>query len=341
MSLGKRLGVYAGVLAVILLIAAVGFYVLVDRAMVNLMASSPAPAGWQDSLRVRGHIPDLAGLVLERTVDGDGSVLFYDSTARWQAPAHVAILFDKAVRDSGLTPADSALWRAVAADTALDRIAGLARLRRWAAMSRALPDDTLGIFAMVIPHTNLVRTPMHGLGLRALWRATHRDPPGARTDLAAVMSIGEQMFRRDAPIGNMIGVQVIRDAVRCATRLAALTKDSGLTRRIEPVAAWLRHKPSSGFAIRSVPADADSRVALAADTSLPLAYRALALETMAGPYLRARAVVFGMPSAFFARLDPFVTGADPDLARYAAALKRQWESFGALSVKRRYRMFTI
>jgi hypothetical protein len=341
MSLGKRLGIYAGVLVVILVVAAVGFYLLIDRAMVQAMASSPAPAGWQDSVRIRGHLPDLTGLVLERTVDGDGSALYYDSTTGWRAPAGVAALYDKVVTAGVLTPANLALWQAVATDTALDRIAGLARLRGWAAMSRALPNDTVGAFSIVIPNTNRVRTPMQGLGLRALWRATHRDLAGSRTDLAAVMGIGEQMFRRESPVGNMIGVQVIRDAIRGAVRIAAVTKDSGLARRIEPVSAWLRHKPSSGFAIRSVPADADSRAALAADTTLPLAYRALALETMAVPYLRARAVVFGMPSAFFARIEPFLKDADPDLARYAAAVKREWEAFGALSVRRRYRMFSL
>ena len=242
MSLGKGIGIAAGTLGVLLGTVALGSYVLVDRILVSAVARPPSPPGWLDSVRARGHLPDLTGLVIERTVDGDASVMAYDSTQWLQASPEVAGLFQRVVMNDSVAPTagDTALWRTVASDTALDRFVGLARMRGWAALSRALPGDSTGLFSIHFPRSRAV---VERLVLRALWRAAHRDVPGARTDLAAVMSIGERMFRREPVIGLRQGVRNLGYAVRAYTKLAAVTRDSVLTRRIQPVSEWLRLTP--------------------------------------------------------------------------------------------------
>jgi len=293
-------------------------------------------------VRARGHLPDLTGLVLERTVDGDASVLAYDSTQWLPASPGAAGLFRSVVMNDSVAPTagDTALWRTVASDTALDRFVGLARMRGWAAVSRAFPGDSTALFSIQLPRYRAVVPPMERLVLRALWRAAHRDVPGARTDVAAVMSIGERMFRREPPIGLMQGVRVLGYAVRAYTKLAAVTRDSVLTRRIQPVSEWLRLTPAR-FG-RLLPTDPDDCALVAADSSLPLGYRVLALEMMGlAGHMRARALVFGLPSSLLARLTPFLEDPDPDIAWYAAAVKRQWEVFNHMSIRGRLRSWAL
>lgn len=334
MSLGKRIGIVAGALGALLVVGAVGFYILLDRTMLRASTSTPSSPGWRDTLGAMGHLPDLTGLVLERMVDGDGSVMLYDSTRWLPASSDVGALLAKLIGpDSGaaLSSADTAQWREVASDTALDRFVGLARLRSWAAVSHALPDST-DIEMGRLPRYRAALVPMDRLILRALWRAAHRDVPGAKTDLAAVTSIGEQMFRREPfDLGLMQGVGILGRAFRAYDKMAALTRDSALAHRIQPLSAWLQLKP--GRVWQRIPSD--SCAAVVADASLPLGYRGLALEKMGGSIVRARWLVFGASNADLAIFAPFLQDRDPDIARYAAAVQRQFSRKG---IRARQRM---
>ena len=91
MSLGKRIGIIVGLLAVVLAVASTGLYWLADRVLAG-QQERDVRTGWLDSLRAEGRAPDLTGLALERTAEGDGSALAYDSAAFWRSERDVTPL---------------------------------------------------------------------------------------------------------------------------------------------------------------------------------------------------------------------------------------------------------
>ncbi|MGD0484722.1 MAG: hypothetical protein ABSB58_08735, partial [Gemmatimonadales bacterium] len=91
MSLGKRIGVVAALLAFVLIVASAGLYWLFDRVTSDAQERGVRP-GWLDSLRAAGRTPDLAGLALDRQGSGDGAALAYASAAVWHAAGDVTPL---------------------------------------------------------------------------------------------------------------------------------------------------------------------------------------------------------------------------------------------------------
>ena len=80
-----------------------------------------------DSVRSAGRLPDLGGLTLPRTDSGDGAWVVYD-TARAYHRDGLDHAYRALVGSETPNAADSALWRALEADTTLDAWAAAARI---------------------------------------------------------------------------------------------------------------------------------------------------------------------------------------------------------------------
>lgn len=335
MSLGKRIGIVVGLLAVVLAVASTGLYWLFDRVMAD-QQERDVRSGWVDIMRAEGRVPDLAGLALERTVEGDGSALAYDSAAFWRPERDVTPLFGGVTRHRPIAPRDSALWRRLASDTGLDRVVAAARMRTWNATVRAAPGDSTWVWGLRFPAFAAFRQAMQALIVRAYWRAVHRDDAGSRADLGAVLALGDQMARREptAP-GSQFGRSWIRDAARACAELADRTADSARARRCR---ALFAASARPAFFVGSLHARPDTAALVAADTTLPLSWRAEALQALALRSLaRMRGLVFGIPRADVARVEPFLHDPDPDVARIAALTQRTAERMRHLSIRDRLR----
>ena len=134
----RRIGVALGIVAVILAFAAGGLYWWADRALTagHRLALARAPAGLA---RLHAHHrPGARPRRLRAPAHGagDGSAAAYDSTLRWTPPPRFRDAYGMLTRDRPAGAADSALWRAVAADATLDRFVAAARQRGWDATSR-------------------------------------------------------------------------------------------------------------------------------------------------------------------------------------------------------------
>jgi hypothetical protein len=316
----RRAGIAFGIVVLILAFAAGGLYWWADRAMTagHRLALARAPRGWLDSIRATARVPDVSAFALARTEDGDGSAVAYDTTARWQAPPQFPAAFGTLTRDRPATAADSALWRTVAADTALDRFVAAARLRGWDATTRATRGpDTLNIFALQLPRLNGARLACQGLIMRARMRLGRRDAAGARTDLAAAVALGEQLARREPTLlGALTGKRILAEALRAYGVLAAATGDSALARAARPVEAWAGERRGTNLTL--LEAAPDSALVLAADTAIPLGWRSEALTaTLFSDLLRIRGLIFGVPASTIAALQPFARDRDADLAHLA------------------------
>lgn len=336
MSLGKRIGVVAALLVFVLLVASAGLYWLFDRVAADAQERG-VRTGWLDSLRASGRSNDLAGLAVPRSGSGDGAALAYDSAAFWR-PAHdVTLLYGALTRHRPMTAADSGLWRRVAADTGLDRAAAFARMPQWNATLHATAGDTAWVWGVRFPAFAPLRQALQALVVRAYWRAAHRDAAGARADVGAVLSLGDQMARREPTIpGTLFGRAWVRDGARACAEFAERDADSARAGRCRRLA------DASGrpfFAIfGALQARADTAALVAADTTLPLGWRAEALQAMAlHSLLRMRGLVFGPPRADIARLRPFLEDRDGDLARLAALTQRTAERMRHLSLRERLR----
>ena len=336
MALGKRIGVVAAIMAFVLLVASAGLYWLFDRVTSDAQERAVRP-GWLDSLHAAGRAPDLAGLALERQGSGDGAALAYDSGAAWRPERDVTPLYGALTRHRPMTAADSGLWKRVAADGGLDRIVAYARMPRWDAAPRAAAGDSTWVWGLRLPAFARLREAFEGLIVRAYWRSAHRDEAGARADVGAVLALGEQMARREPTMpGTFFGRSWIRDGARACAELAGRGADTARASRCTRLAA------ASGrpyFAIfGALQARADTAALVAADAALPLGLRAEALQALAlHSLLRMRGLIFGPPRADIARLQPFLTDRDADLARMAAVTQRTAERLRHMSIRNRLR----
>jgi hypothetical protein len=336
----RRFGIALGIVALILAFAAGGLYWWADRAMTagHRLALTRAPAGWLDSLRATARVPDLAAFALPRTVDGDGSAAAYDSALRWAPPPQFQAAYGTLTRNRPATAADSALWREVAADAALDRFVAAARLRGWEATARATGGvDSLSLFAVELPLSSGARPACQGLIVRARMRLARRDVAGARTDLAAAVAIGEQMARREPTLlGALTGKRILAEALRAYGVFAAATGDAALARAARTVEAWAGSRRGTNLTL--LEAAPDSALALAADTTVPLGWRGEALgATLFSDLFRIRGLIFGVPASTVAALRPFATDRDPDFARLARLALATADRINRAPVSRRWR----
>lgn len=335
LSLPQRLAAGCGcVVGLALTVGAVlylAFDVMSRRRLAEEMAG--APAGWADTLRSGGRLPDLAGLSLERDQPGDGSAVAHDTTLRWQQ-GNVEGPY-RAIVAAGGTRDDSAAWRGVAADTALDRFVAASRQREWHALDRVLAGaDTMvrrNILMLPAPRYAPLRNAVRGLVIRGLVRQQRGDVAGARRDLGAAMSLGEQLFRREpSAIGSFMGKSAIASAAHGWSRFGDVAHDTALAGRARTVLAWAAAAPSRMAQMLIVAPD--TGLVLARDTTLVLGVRAEALaNVMSAWLLRPRGFLFGPPRAHLRAMEELSHDRDPDFARLAAmtaATARRINVFG-------------
>ncbi len=279
-----------------------------------------SPAGWQDSIRYAGHLPDLTGLAAERSDSGDGAQLLWDSSLQWNPPQDFGLAFARLFSDSAATAADTALWAAVARDTALGRLARFALRREWRGLDRALaatPRDS-SLLALALPRIVPVLALERGVLLRGLWRLRQRDLAGARADFGAVTALGEHIVRSEPTLLAVFGGRrMIANGARGWERLAAATRDTALASRAAAARAWgLSRGGRYSLLLEHVPQEA---VHVARDTTLVLGVRADAMMWIGfGQYTRPTFMVRGMGQQRRAELLALAANPDPAIARLAA-----------------------
>jgi len=313
LTLPQRLAAGCGCVTILAALAAAGLYAWFEIHISNRMAQEAArvPAGWADSVRALGRSPDLSGLALVPADTGDGAAAAHDSAWAWERPG-----VDHAYRvlitpGTAATPEDTATWRSVAADTALDRFVAAARRHDWRATDRVLAGDTLAprnYMAIRVPDYRGIRTAGRGLVIRALMRLRGGDRDGARNDLGAVVGLGEQMFRHEPSLyGTLVGRSLIASGVHGWAHYAQAARDTALAARAAAVGAWASVRPPPiGEWLVGAP---DTALAIAADTSLALGMRGDAMADVLLAYLlRPRGFVFGVPGRYERALHSLAAG---------------------------------
>jgi len=336
LSLTQRLLAGAGCVVVLVLLAAAGALLYWERQAARSTARDlgTAPAGWTDSVRMAGRLPDLGEFVLPRTDSADGAWVVYD-TARAFRLGGIQHAYRAMVGSETPNEADSTLWRALAADTSLDDWAGAARARQWHATERLLatrpPDARPNVMLIPIPAYVPARDAARALVIRGLMRLARGDRIGARADLAAATGLGEQMVRREPTfIGMLIGRATIASGLTGWQRYGVVTRDTALTGRAARLHAWAVLRPAgyAGFLV----AAPDSAIAIARDASLVLGARTFALEQLLlGWFVRPRGLLFGPPSDVTRAIEALTTDPDPDMALMAgvaAATAHRLNLFG-------------
>jgi hypothetical protein len=338
LSLPQRLGAGLGCVVVLALLAAAALYtafsVIADRSEQTGLAR--APRHWADSLRALARPIALTDLTLARSDGDDGAVVVYDSTQAWHAGS-VEAAYKTLIAGAGATAGDSAVWRAVAADTALDRFVAAARKREWRALDHQLAhaDSVVlrNVMALPVPHYAVIRNAARGLVIRGLWRAAHGDLTGARTDLGAATGLGEQVFRREpSAVGSIMGRTVILSGAHGWERFGTMTGDTTLVARARAVQAWASSPigPASQLLILAP----DTALALARDTTLVLGIRAEGMtDAMTAWLLRPRGFLFGPPGRYRDAMRTLEGGSDHDVARLAAMTRRTAERMNVFGLK--------
>ena len=342
LSLPQRLAAGFGCVVVLASLVAGTLYLAFDIVSSRHIGDqlARAPRAWVDSLRLVARPMDLTGLILPRTDTGDGAAVVYDDALAWKS-GNVESAYKAIVRGLGATGADSAQWRAAAADTALDRFVTAARRLHWRALDRALAGaDTSvrdNILTLPSPHYAVIRNAVRGLVIRGLRRAERGDTAGARTDLQAATGLGDQVFRREpSAVGSVMGRSVVLSGAHGWERFGVLTHDTALAARARRVQAWAARPVGSASQLLILAPD--TCLALARDPTLVLGMRAEALiDGMMASFLRPRGFLFGPGSRYASAVSALAGGPDTDFALLATMTRntvRRLNTFGAKAVLR-------
>jgi len=337
MAMARRIGLTLSLLALLAVVAGGLGYRWSARKLGYLprqMLSQAGP-GWMDAFRRTYRVPPLQGLVLPRTSDGDGSAAFYEAASAWRPPRG----------PKGAQPAaDSAEWLRVAGDPKLDRVVAAAGLRGWDAAARALPHgDSTSFLSFRPPPFASMRVALQGLRVRADQRLAKHDLKGARTDLAALIGLGDQMLRHEITLtGLTAGSQAVRLALPGYLELARQSGDSAAVTQLNEVQAWAAYRPTLGTNPVLYLAVPDSAFAMATDSSLALGWRQFMLYAyVAGQLSSPRAVAFGVPQPALDRLAPLARDANPDVARLGSVARGTLERFNRDTMRQRWRFALI
>jgi len=333
MALARRIGLTLGCVALLVVAAGCLAYRWSARKLGYLprqMLSQAGP-GWMDAFRRTYRLPPLAGLALPRTTEGDGTAAFYAAALTWRpirAPK------------GPTTAADSGQWVKVAGDPKLDRVVAAAALRDWDAATQALPHgDSTSFLAFRAPPFASMRIALQGLRVRAEERLAKHDLKGARTDLEALMGLGDQMLRHEITLTGMIaGTQAVRLALPAYLDLARQSGDSAALTQLGAVQAWAAFRPTLGTNPVLYLAAPDSALAMAADSSLALGWRQFMLYAyVAGQLSSPRVVGFGVRPAALDRLTPLTSDPNRDVARLGRVARGTLERFNRDTMRQRWR----
>lgn len=324
-SKAKNLIVLAGVVLITLaLIGSIVMYWIVDIAMrrSSEIAARQAPAGWMDSIRMYAQVePEVLALALPRTEDGNPSLILLgaDTGDYWRAPEHLTEAFNALTTGRQPTTDEAAAWRAVLADTSLDRYVRAARQRRWASLEIAISrSDTAvahNVFQLWIPRFVSTKAVAYGLVIRSRMRLERGDRARALEDVRAAIGLGEHMARREPTlIGNLIGRVIVSYGANELAHYAEITRDTALARRAAVAKAWAKGRYGGVFRVLAV--SPDSALVIARDTALALGWRGEAMVSLI-TFRRARGLLFGVPGAVIERLESLGQDPDPEFARLA------------------------
>ena len=304
------------------------------------------PAGWVEIIGARARMPSaVAALALPRTDSGDGAGMT-DLTLKgiWQV-----MPLDSAyarARSGTTTARDTMIWNQLPGDSVLNLWVQAARRSRWDGLDRMLARSGAGassdLFLLRAADYGNVARAMETLALRGWARSDRGDLAGSRTDLRAVVGVGEQLLRHEPSLqGFLAGRAAVHAGAQGLRHLADRTRDTALARLADEAAQWSEPSTAQSYAI--LPAAPDSSLVFARDTSLALGWRVAALRaTIEGPLAMPFTRLFGLPERIPADLDR-LSSTDPGdlgrLARIAAATARaidhmapwsRWSRFAGL-----------
>lgn len=343
----KRL-VWIG-LSLVLLIVVVGLgavYVILTRAAddAHQAALRRAPAGWRDSVRYYGTVPpDAAALAIARTADLNGAELLWDTVPPLHASGAAGAAIERMARGLNVSAGDTALGRDAAADTALSRVATMARARRWESLTLSLARaDTAtahNILTLPLPHYSRVRDGARALLVRARLHLAAGRTAQARDDAATALSLGDWMARREPTIlGFIVGRVIIHRSAVVLQAAATAEGDTVQATRCARLAAWSERRDLRWFGLAT--AVPDSALALANDAALALGWRAEAMSAaVLGSLARPAGVLFGPPRRLRAAVAALEGRGDADFARLIRinAATAQW--LDDLGPRERLRLF--
>jgi hypothetical protein len=301
------------------------------------LAVAGTPPGWMDSIRAVRALPaEVERLALPLTEDGDATPLLLGSAHSfdWGLAMPAQTVYNGLVLRHQVSPADSMHWKAIALDTTLERYVRAARQRRYQPLETLLARSDSGarhnFFAMAVPRFAQTKGVAYGLAVRSRWRRAHVDRRGADQDVAAILRLGAQLYRRDPTlIGCLVGQSMIG--------IGAVELPSGPA--VGEIGNWMRRARRASEYSRLLQLFPDTAVAVAADTAMPLGWRTEALASLVyGDLIHPRQALFGLSRATAARLEPFTKDPDPQMAQTAALVLATWHWVDGLGPRGRWRL---
>ena len=306
------------------------------------MSDDPAP-GWTDRMRQHASPPAaLATFLTDERTDGNAAewVYRYHEEAGDNQPYASAL--GKLRGNEMFVDTDSAAWIGVLDDPTLDLLARAAEYNAYFSydLVMALPgnEDATNILEVEGSLYFPVLRGAQGLSLRARRKLAAGQRLEALDDLRRVFALGDIMLRRGLLVyAYTMGRNILRLAAREAENYGAVTGDESVAVAAAEITRWYEETNNSGLLFEPMVALPDSAIAIAGDTSLPLAWRGEALASLVLGQYRPFRIWGGIEPEMREAVAAFVNDPDPELAARANFIADSMDRFDELGILGRCR----
>lgn len=322
--------------------AAIGvtvFMVLWDRDVEAEMtpAASGFPLDWQQQIRrLSATLPNLSSLVPDSVTDGNAAEMVYSfSGSDWLAG--LAGLYDSIGVAASPIEVDSMTSAAINSDSMVNGLVAASKMNSFNSTQHlkaisggsdarwlAVPDP--GPLHSVV-RTLLVRAELHSLA------AEHVE---AREDIAAVLRLGDLMFRQSAVLSeNVTGSRIIGQGAGQLSRYAIAAQDTAAYETSQALQAWVAAVPGYDGLVLALSSDLDRALEIVRDTDVLPAWRGLAVEKMVLMQYRPKNILMGIPRSVRASVSNLRTISDPRVAWSAEVAENSIDWFNGIGVVNR------
>jgi len=297
-------------------------------------AAAAIPLDWESQIRrLSSSMPDLSAFGVDTIVDGNAAEGVF-SIRPGEQLARLASLYDSIGVAGSTLQVDSAAGAALAFNPAVNGLVLSSRMNSFNSTEHLKTlsggSDALWI---VMPDGNPLHNAVRALLVRAELRSRAEEHVRARDDVAAVLRLGDLMYRQSAVLSeNILGGLILGEGADQLIRYAVAAQDTVAFETAQALRGWVAAIPRHDLLIQAMGTDLEQALQIVRNTDVIPAWRGLAIEQMLFMQYRPKNIPLGIPASVRARVSNLRTISDPRVAWQAEVAENSIDWFNGIGV---------
>lgn len=312
------------------------FVVLWDRDVEAEMipAASVIPLDWQQQIRrLSNTLPDLSSFVPDSVTEGNAAELVY-SLSGSEGLSRLAVLYDSIGVAASPIDVDLMTVAAINSDATVNGLVAASKMNSFNSTEhiKAISGGTNARW-LVAPDPGPLHSAVRALLVRAELHSLAAEHAEAREDIAAVLRLGDLMFRQSAVLAeNIAGSRIIGQGAGQLFRYAVAVPDTAAFEISQALQAWAASVPRYDPLVLALGSDMERALEIVRDTDVLPAWRGLAVEKMVSMQYRPKNIFMGIPASVRANVSNLRSISDPRVAWSAEVAENSIDWFNSMGV---------